>query len=300
MIFDLDITLLRPFWLLVLLPFAGLSFWLLRRRARLGAWEKAANPALLQAMSRLGQIDTARYHGTPFILIGVAALTLLALAGPAVEHRSTQSFRNLDGVLFLVDVSASTTEHAEWHTAQTSARFAISGLGTRPVGLIVFAGDAYAAADMSADHLQMGQTLSLLDAETVPNDGSRPERALALAHERLSQAKVIAGDVILFTDGGGLSEVSLQDVASLASQNTRVSIVAIGEPTAQMQTHTAIGNGSVFRAGDTNALHGWLQGDARTRLEQQDFPLLFWHDLGRYLLWFVLVPACFLFRRNAV
>ncbi|WP_171173061.1 VWA domain-containing protein [Ruegeria sp. HKCCD8929] len=295
----LDVTLLRPLWLLAL-PVLGLvGWWLWSRRGGFGAWDKAADPVLMQAMAALGRVDAAAARLPMAVLLGAVALCVLALSGPAVERRDTQSYRNLDGVLFLVDASPSVTEDARWPQMLTMGRFGLGALGTRPGGIIVFAGDAYVASDMTADHLQLGQSFSLIDADTVPDPGSRPERALSLAAGLLAGAEVIAGDVVMFTDGAGLGPASLQEAAAIAGQGTRVSLVALGDPVPAMATHASVGGGQVFTLDQTDDLGRWLADEARTRLERQDYPLLYWRDMGRYLLVLALLPLLLLFRREA-
>jgi Ca-activated chloride channel family protein len=293
-----DVTLLRPGWLLALPLLGLLGWWCLVRRAGLGDWHRAADPVLLQAMAALGRVDRRSNRGPLFAALAAATVLLFALSGPALERRDTLSYRNLDGVLFLVDVSASVTENDRWPQLQTMGRFGIAALGTRPGGLIVFAGDAYAATDMTLDHLQLGQTFSLLDRNTVPDGGSRPERALSLAHHALQKAEVIAGDVILLTDGEGLGPASLREAEALAALGARLSLIALDAPGADFHTHAAVGSGRVFALEETDALADWMQQDARTRLEAQDYPLLFWQDFGRALLLLALLPLVTLFRRR--
>lgn len=294
----LEFTLLRPFWLLALPVLAGIGWWIFKRRTALGDWEKAADPALMRAMAALGRIDTGGSRIPAVAPLVVAGLAVLALSGPAVERRDALSFRNLDGVLFLVDSSSSVTNHARWPQMLTMGRFGLSALGTRPGGLIVFGGDAYVASDMTLDHLQLGQTFSLIDAETVPDPGSRPERAMALAGDLLRGAEMVAGDVILLTDGEGLGPASLQEADAIAALGARLSIVALTDPAPALETHAAVGGGQVFTLDQTDDLSDWLAEDSRTRLEQQDYPLLFWKDFGRYLLCLALIPMLFLFRRQ--
>lgn len=295
----LELTLLRPLWLLALLPLSAAGWWLLARRGGLGDWHRAADPALLQAMAALGRVD----HGASRapLWAGLMAITLfiLALAGPAVERRDTLSFRNLDGVLLVVDVSASVVENPRWPQMQTMGRFALASLGTRPGGLIVFAGDAYVASDMTLDHVQLGQTFSLLEDAVVPDPGSRPARGLELAARLMTQAEVIAGDVILLTDGAGLGPASLQAAAALAGQGARLSLISLDVPGPAFETHASAGGGRIFTLEQTDVLALWLAETARTRLEAQDYPLLFWKDMGRYLLILALFPLLFLFRRQA-
>ncbi|XDA99018.1 VWA domain-containing protein [Sulfitobacter sp. LCG007] len=294
-----EIVLLRPWWLLAL-PVLGLLTWLLwRRSGALGDWARAADPALLRAMERLGHVDRASDGNRMLLLFATsAALMVLGLAGPAVERRDTLSFRNLDGVIFAVDASASVTEDAGWEQLLLTGRFALSALGTRPGGIVVYAGDAYVASDLTNDHLQLGQTFSLIGPQTVPDPGSRPERALALAADRLETSGVIAGDVLLFTDGAGLGPASLLATERLAGLDARLSLVGLHGATPEMEAHARLGNGRVFAASEVEALGRFLSETAPTRLEMQQYPMIFWRDMGRYLLVAAMVPVCLLFRRG--
>jgi Ca-activated chloride channel homolog len=293
-----DIILLRPWWLLSLPILALAGWWLLTRRGGLGDWQKASDPALLRAMAALGRIDTSSSRAPVLAMLAVVTVTVLALSGPAIERRDTVSFRNLDGVLFLIDTSASVTDDPRWPQMQAMARFGLASLGTRPGGLIVYAGDAYAAVDMTLGHLQLGQTLSLIDAKTVPDVGTRPARALKLAADMLREAQVIAGDVILFTDGDGLDAASLRQAAAIAGLRARLSVVSLNAPFAAIDTHAAAGAGRVFTLHQSDAFAAWIGETARTRLEAQDYPLLFWKDIGRYLLLLALFPLLLLFRKQ--
>ncbi|MCV3274056.1 VWA domain-containing protein [Roseobacter sinensis] len=292
-----DLTLLRPLWLLGLPALVLFGWWLFARRGGLGDWPKASDPALLRAMAALGRVDKGASRAPLLALLGALGLILVGLAGPAIERRDTLSFRNLDAAIFVVDASASVTEDARWPQMLTMGRFGLAALGTRPGALIVYAGDAYVAMDLTLDHLQLGQTLSLIGPETVPDPGSRPERGLRMAVDLLAEAEVLAGDVVLLSDGAGLGTASLRAAGAIAARGARLSLIALETPTAAFETHAAAGQGRVFTLDETDALADWVSAKARTRLERQDYPLLFWQDLGRYLLLLALIPMLLLFRK---
>lgn len=294
----LDFTVLRPLWGLSVVLLCATGWWVISRTGGFGAWDKVTDPQLMKAMVAIGRIEGGSFPITPVALLVTSGIIAIALTGPAIERRDAQTYRNLDGVLFLVDASDSVVDDQRWPQMLSMGRFGISALGSRPGGIIVFAGDAYVATDITTDHRQLGQTLSLIDKATVPDKGSRPERALALALRRIEEAKILAGDVVIFTDGDDLGPSSLQYVASLASRGARVSLVSLNSPTAQMKTHAGVGVGSVFTLDQTDDLAFWLADDAATRLERADYPVLFWHDLGRYLLFFALFPLLLLFWRE--
>lgn len=292
------ITLLRPWWLVGLPVLVGLGWWLAARKGGLGDWQKASDPALLRAMVALGRVDRSARRGPLWAMLAAVAVIVLAMSGPAVERRDTLSYRNLDGVLFVIDASASVTESPRWPQMMAMGRFGIASLGTRPGGLIVYAGDAYVATDMTLDHLQLGQTLSLIGPDLVPDGGSRPARALEQALGMLRAAQVLAGDVVIFSDGVGLDAQSLRAAQEIAGQGARLSLVALDAPGAAFETHAAAGGGRVFTLDQTEEFAQWMRSDARTRLEAQDYPLLFWKDMGRYLLMLALLPLLLLFRRQ--
>lgn len=294
---SVDITLLRPWWLLALPVLAGLAWWLWSHRRGLGGWQKAAEPGMLEAMAVLGRVEAQ--PGRAGLWAGIAALGLcvLALSGPAMERRDAPSFRNLDGVLFVVDASSSVTDDPRWPQLQALGRFGVASLGTRPGGIIVYGGDAYLAAGMTLDHLQLGQSFSLIEADLIPDAGTRPARALALAIRRLEEAEIIAGDVVLFTDGAGLGAETLQLAARLPQMGARLSIAGMGDNPA-LRTHAQAGQGRVFGPNDAEALAEWLGQAASARLERQDYPLIFWSDMGRYLLFLAAVPMLLMFRRQ--
>ncbi|ETX14236.1 hypothetical protein OCH239_03975 [Roseivivax halodurans JCM 10272] len=293
-----DLTLLRPLWLLALPLLAVAAVWVVRRGGALGGWTRAVRPDRMAALRALGRVDGGR--GLPLSLVPLAAsgLIALALAGPAVERRGAATFRNMDAVILVLDASPSATEGAHWTDLQTIARYAAASLGSRPAALIVYAGDAYVASDLSSDHAQLGQTLSLVGAETVPDPGTRPGLALARARDVLTQARSLGGDVILLTDGGGLGQGTLGDAAAIADAGARLSVV-MPAPDAVADTLARVGGGAVFATRDAEGLAAFLSDAARARIERQDWPLLFWADQGRLVLVLALVPVLLMFRRRA-
>lgn len=294
-----DLVLLRPLWLLGLVLVALVAYAIWRSQRGLGDWKHAIDPVLLAGLRSLGRVETSGGGLTGAAALAVAAVTALALAGPAVERRDAASFRNLDGVVFVLDASPSATGGEDWIALQTMGRIGIGSLGSRQAGLVVFAGDAYEAAAMTGDTRQLGQTLSLVDPETVPDPGSSPERGLRLAAGMLHEAGVIAGDVILLTDGGGVGPATFEAAGEITARGARLSVVASTPDDPSLVALAAAGNGKILGGDEGLLLADFLQSDARTRLEKQDFPLLFRADLGRYLLLLALVPAAILFRRRS-
>lgn len=304
----LDISFLRPFWGFGVLLVLGLAVVSMRRNAALGDWVAQIDPHLLRAMRALGKVDGTGSRGVRYVPFWSAALICVALSGPALERGNGQTFRNLDGVIFVVDVSPSVTRDARWDAALTMARAGVSVLGSKPAGLIVYAGDSYRAAALTLDHLQLAQSMALLDDATVPDRGSRPALALGQAGEMLAGADILAGDVVLLSDGGGFGPETLNRAREIAALGGRLLLVRIastvsGKPPvarAAFDALAALGGGQVFELGEIEPLMEALGETAQRRLEKQEFQLLFWSDYGRYLMLLALIPLAALFRRERV
>ena len=291
-----DVALLRPLWLLALPAVLLLAWHLHRRQSGLGGWETALDPAMLAAMQAMGRVVPGTGHARAWALPFAAALIVLGLAGPAVERRDTVSFRNLDGVVFVLDASAETVAGPLWPALIGAGRGAIGALGSRPAGLIVYAGDAYVATDMTADGRELGQTLSVVDGETVPDPGADPSRALDLAGRMLREAGVLAGDVVLI-GASGADATAAAAATRLVGQGARVSVVAPDTPA--MRAVTGAGAGLLFDPRDAPALAAFITGESRVQIVQDTYRLVFWSDLGRLVLGFALIPLFLAFRRVA-
>jgi Ca-activated chloride channel family protein len=300
-------TLLRPWWLAGILGALLLGFFLRRRATALGDWERAVDPHLLAAMTQLGALVKA--HGRKGWAAALCAASVaLALTGPASQRTDTSRFRNLDAAIIVVDLSRSLAEGGNLTAARFAAQ-AVAAAGTRQVALVVYAGDAFVASNLSSDRDALATTIAVLDGETVPVPGSRPARALALARELLEQARIVAGDVVLISDGGGFDTAALREVERLREGGRRLDTIYVptdelppGTPRpsrATLDAAAAEAGGVSADVADPTPVVAQLSSGAATRLAATDYAVLAWADLGRFLLVASLLPALLLFRRGA-
>lgn len=307
MIEILDIMLLRPQWLLAL-PLVGvLGYFFVPRMTALAGWDRAIDPALLAALEQLGRVvpGSGRKNWFP---AATALLIAIALIGPAKEVQEGSSFRNLDGVILVMDLSRSVAEGGRFEETLAAARLVVEQAGTRPVALILYAGDAYLASAFTSDHRALGTTIAVLDGETVPDKGSRPALGLGAARRSLSDADIIAGDVVLVTDGGGIDKAAYREAAAISARGSRVSSLFVtpaaeGTETPQenldlVETLVRSGGGQVASVLDPLAITALMEDTAATELAAGDFVTLAWRDYGRFLLLLALIPALALFRRG--
>ncbi len=298
--------LLRPAWALAL-PLIGMFALLFARRGyALGAWEKAVDTPLMAALERLGKVS----HGakqTRWLAPITAALIALALTGPAKNRNDGIAFRNLDGVVIVIDLSPSMTQGGRFRDAKTAARLVAQSVGTRQVALVVYGGDAYRASAFTTDADALGQTISFLDAETVPDDGSRPERALALAAKMINDAEIILGDIVLITDGGGVGPLAEAQARTLSETGIPLSTIYVSSrvedgPSSDRNAIDALavlGGGAQGDLLDPFPVTRALRQGFERRMRAMEDPVQMQRDYGRFLLLLAVFPALALFRRQA-
>lgn len=301
-----DISFLRPFWVLAVPAIIALAVLSMRRGSALGDWNAHIDPHLMDALRALGKIETSNARRIRHLPFWTAGGICLALTGPALERGNGQTFRNLDGVIFVVDVSASMTNDSLWPRALINMQASLTQLGTKPAAVIVFGGDSYLASALTVDHAQLSQMLALIDDKTVPDKGSRPGLALQQAADVLEQTQLLAADVVLVSDGDGFSAQTMREAAQITRFGARLSVLRVATSASeQTAVEQAVfselaeqGGGHVYDVDDFDRLGDALSETVEKRLVGQDFQLLFWSDYGRYLLLLALLPAAALFRRD--
>ncbi len=296
--------LLRPVWALAIPAVLLLGLLFSRRQAVLGAWDRAVDGPLMAALDRLGKVSRGARQ-TLWLPPLVAALTALALVGPAKDRFDGTAFRNLDGVVIVMDLSRSMVEGGRFADAVTVARLVADSVGSRQVALVVYGGDAYLASAFTSDAAALGQTIAFLDGETMPDPGSRPERALALARKITIDAEIVLGDIVLITDGDGINAETRAGAARLAEIGAPLSTVYVpsqqgeGRSRAEVDGLAEAGGGARGDLLDPFPVTRALDQGMQRRLEAMDQAAQMRRDYGRWLLILAMVPALLLFRRVA-
>ena len=303
------LTLLRPWWLLALPVVVGLALYAVRRAAPLGDWGREIDPALMAYLTRSGAVLGGR-RGANLAAGLCAAGLVVALSGPAIERRDTGTFRNLDETILVVDLSRSVAEGGNLQGVREAAAAVAEAAGTRPVALVVYAGDAYLAVSPTTDRDSLGTTLFALAGDTVPDRGSHPERGLALAGRTLAEAGVIAADVVLISDGDGIGEAAMREAASIRGRGWRVGTLFVPttkalppgvpapDPTALTRLAAAGGGTSADIAMPGPVLDA-VGAPTAQHLAAGGYGVVAFADLGRWLLLLAALPALLLFRRSA-
>lgn len=253
-------TFQHPQWLLAL-PLLLLGYWYLRAETNADDWSKITHPKLLNWYNR----DTKNQAKRITVLL-LSCIAVIAMASPSTSNNTRdthnqQAFAHAQGWLLLIDVSKSATltdvVPSRLNAMRETAKRISQQAGAIPVGLIIFAGDAFLVAPPAIDKRFLEEKLALLEFGLINAEGSNPTRAVALASSVLQSAGFVTARTFLLTDGGGLNTKTAPAIASHAANGNRLDLLVIGEETPagevsnseeQLEKLAAAGNGTVLRS----------------------------------------------------
>ena len=292
-----DLVLLRPWWLLALPLLVVVALWQWRRGPAAGGWERVMPPAMFTAMRALGHLQgRARRQGVA--LLASAALLCLGLCGPAVPRADAPLLAGSGAVLIALDMSPSVTESPALTDAQAAAATILTAASGRPVGMLLYSGEAYEVAAPTADPATLESQIAVLGADTMPGSGSRPASALALARQMLQGDR--DADLVLVSDGGGVDDATRAEAERLAADGVRLSVLTLAGPAGGTVDAAAL-EALASLAAPARAPAPVLRRLARQGTLERDPALaaLAFLDLGPYLAGLAGLPLLGIFRRRA-
>lgn len=223
-----EFHLLRPWWLLTLIP-VGLLYWrVLYSQKHQAGWHQWLPGHLSKVLVRSGS-KPSLWPVHRFLL--VAVLATLALSGPTWERLPQPVYQLESGQVVIMDMSPSVRAEDVSPDRLTRMRFKAIDLVRAGLdgdtGLIAYADDAYIISPLTADNRNLINLIPSLSPDIMPAPGSEPLLALQLADELLKNAGYPQGDIYWLTDG--ISSSELNELSSyLRSIEHRVSILAVG------------------------------------------------------------------------
>ncbi|VAW90361.1 Aerotolerance protein BatB / Aerotolerance protein BatC [hydrothermal vent metagenome] len=225
---------LRPWWLL-LLPFLILVLWYLRRaRLQSRRWQSVCDAALLPHLL-ISESGVRQRRGVLLMVALVGLLAITAMAGPAWKQLEQPVFRDQSALVLMLDLSRSMDATDVKPTRLTRARLKlIDMLKQRKEGqsaLIVYAADAFVVSPLTEDAETIVAQISSLKTTLMPQQGSRPDLAIDMAQQLLTQAGATRGDLLLISDGlENVPTDKLQSsVSELSQSGYRLSILGVGD-----------------------------------------------------------------------
>lgn len=224
-----DFHLLRPLWLLAIIPAIGLFMLIRHARSHASRWDKAIDssllPYLLDSQSGKGQ------RWPLFILLAAWLLSSLSLAGPVWEKLPQPVQKKEDALVVIQDLSLSFFVRDISPSRLTRTRYKLLDIlhqrreGT--TALIVYAGDAHLVAPLTDDTGTIAAMVDDLSPSIMPSYGSNLPDAVRLALRLFKDSGVGSGKLLLLTD-----EVVVADVGKVAKllgdKDIILSILGVG------------------------------------------------------------------------
>ena len=296
------LILMRPWLLLLLLPWAALTLWSLRHSRDAGGWQRLIPPQMLRAMFALGALG-GRQPMWQRVLVPAAMLALiLGTSGPAMPRRDAPVLAQTDAVVIAIDLSPSVAEGPGLKQAQFAAAGLLQGLAGRPVGLIIYGGEAYTVAAPTSDLATLETQIAVLEPDTMPNPGSRVADALGQAGKMLEDPR--RADLVVISDGGGVDAQAVAEADRLAGAGVRISAMRISDvaPEAPAPPQDALlrlvrGGGVVMESDQTVQMTNGLNR-AGVSVRDPVLRALQYRDLGPLLAAFALFPLLIMLRRQ--
>jgi Ca-activated chloride channel family protein len=222
----------HPAALLLLVPLVALAWWL-GRAGRPNAISHS-NTDLVRAVARVRRTRWGRL--LPLVRWVSAALLVVALARPNVEHRQAPIRTSGVDIMLAIDVSgsmqardmlgpqgpASRIDAAK----EVVSRFVEDRTNDR-IGLVAFAGQPYLVSPLTLDHDWVLQRLENLDVSQA-GDGTAIGSALASSVRRLDAGDAKSKILVLLTDGQNNAGKIAPSAAAEAARALGVKVYTIG------------------------------------------------------------------------
>ncbi|MBL4900588.1 MAG: VWA domain-containing protein, partial [Colwellia sp.] len=227
----------RPFWLLAIVVLFTVLWLLKKHRFHQSPWQKLLPPHLSSVLVEGATNNLApskqplhqRLFLTRPLFIGL--LSIIALAGPAWQKLPQPVYQTERGSVLIMDMSYSMYATDIKPNRLTRARFKaidlLKKINNGDVGLIAYAGDAFVISPLTQDIKNIELLLPSLTPEIMPELGANPFAALTLAHQMLTNAGHLTGDIYWFTDDVDNEELS--DIYDWSNKfGHRLNILGIG------------------------------------------------------------------------
>lgn len=227
-----NLHLLRPWWLLAIIPTAALIWFYSRTHSQSRSWAAIIDQRLLpHVLQGNNSVMSKRRHWQHFsLLFLLSSLLILALAGPAFEQRPQPVFKTQSALVLVLDLSRSMDAADVKPSRLSRAHYKLSDiLKQRREGqtaLIVYAADAFVVSPLTDDAATIESQISALQTGIMPAQGSRLDRALQKAQTLFYNAGHQRGEIIVLSDS-----VNAEDIKTgreLQQQGFNISVLAIG------------------------------------------------------------------------
>ena len=229
--------LLRPWWLLAVLPALLVAFLLHRYRSQSASWSRVISPQLLPWLLDVNAAQAkhgrhGKLHLTAFVLW---LITAFALSGPSWKDIPSPIQKSEHALVILFDLSPSMLAEDIKPNRLVRARLKLLDLlQARKEGvtaLIAYAGNAHVVTPLTDDTRTISALAPVLGPDIMPIIGNAPEVAVTKALELLVNAGHERGDILMISDG--LPASAATDITRQLKAASGITLSVLGVGTAE-------------------------------------------------------------------
>lgn len=284
--------LLRPLWLLALIPVAAIFATLLWRQNPRAQWGGVIAPHLLQHL--IVQPGQGRGVNPLYLVTAGLVLGIVALSGPTWRRERPPFVEDKAPLMIVLALSTSMNQADVAPTRLERAKQKIRDLlgaraGARS-GLIAYAGTAHLVMPLTDDRSVIEPFLAALATGLVPEDGKNATAAVSLATQFLA-AEPVAGTILVVADD--LDEAAIRQAAG------RNGVAMLAVAPAPSGGRMGLGSDVVRVSVDSSDIQA-IERRIETRFQaaQGDAFGMQWHDEGYWLLFPIALLGLLWFRRG--
>jgi Ca-activated chloride channel homolog len=213
------------------------------------------------------------------ILIALAlTFFIIALARPQLSNKTQNKFSEGIDIVLAMDISESMLTKdvlpSRLEASKNLARQFIKNRYQDRIGIVLFSGEAYSLAPLTTDYLALNEYIDEIKPKLITAEGTAIGSALAVAVNRLKEAKSTTKIIILTSDGdntaGNIDPTTAAQIAS--AYGVKIYTILVGGNVRNIQrdslsaSYTAsvdqkiladiakIGNGKYFMANSSGQL----------------------------------------------
>ena len=298
-----DFHFLRPYWLIGLILPVLIYLKSYSQQKAESAWIKVCDENLLDFLLIKSNGEKRKW---PMISAVVAVLFLVvALAGPTWSKKSNPALSvenpvmimlNMSGDMWQKDVSPSRIERAKYVIKDL-----VKTLKNTESGLIVYSKEPFMITPLTEDAAIIDNLLPALEMNIMPENGDRLDRAIDLAVERMQEAALPSGNIVVLTANvGERFDAALESASKAAAAGYDVDIVNMNSQNndkLKMVSEKGRGLYISYNKG-LDLLIKKINDITAKEIKQSQNMQTVWNDMGWYFLWLPALLLLGYFRRG--
>ena len=298
-----DFHFLRPYWLIGLILPVLIYLQSYSQQKAESAWSKVCDENLLDFLLIKSNGEKRKW---PMISAVVTVLFLVvALAGPTWSKKSNPALSvenpvmimlNMSGDMWQKDVSPSRIERAKYVIKDL-----VKTLKNTESGLIVYSKEPFMITPLTEDAAIIDNLLPALEMNIMPENGDRLDRAIDLAVERMQEAALPSGNIVVLTANiGERFDAALESASKAAAAGYDVDIVNMNSQNndkLKMVAEKGRGLYISYNKG-LDLLIKKINDITAKEIKQSQNMQTVWNDMGWYFLWLPALLLLGYFRRG--